>query len=59
MSALTLQFPPALKLTDEKFEQLIAVNQELRLELTAQGELVIMNYDCRTSPFKVSKNFAQ
>ncbi|MEH2064518.1 MAG: Uma2 family endonuclease [Nostoc sp.] len=43
MSALTLQFPPALKLTDEEFEQLIAVNQELRLELTAQGELVIMS----------------
>ncbi|MHC5613141.1 MAG: Uma2 family endonuclease [Nostoc sp.] len=42
MSSLTLQFPPALKLTDEEFEQLIAVNQELRLELTAQGELVIM-----------------
>ncbi|MEH1850561.1 Uma2 family endonuclease [Nostoc sp.] len=43
MSSLTLQFPPALKLTDEEFEQLIAVNQELRLELTAQGELVIMS----------------
>ncbi|MBN3868806.1 MAG: Uma2 family endonuclease [Nostoc sp.] len=42
MSALTLHFPPALKLTDEEFEQLIAVNQDLGLELTAQGELVIM-----------------
>ncbi|KAB8332642.1 Uma2 family endonuclease [Scytonema tolypothrichoides VB-61278] len=43
MSALTLQLPPSLKLTDEEFEQLVAVNQELRLELDAQGELIIMS----------------
>ncbi|NWF62536.1 MAG: Uma2 family endonuclease [Fischerella sp.] len=43
MSALTLQLPPALKLTNEEFELLVAVNKELRLELTAQGELVIMS----------------
>jgi Uma2 family endonuclease len=42
MSALTLQLPPVLKLTDEQFEQLAAVNRELRLELTAKGELIIM-----------------
>ena len=42
MSALTLQFPPVLKLTDEQFEQLAAANRELRLELTAKGELIIM-----------------
>ncbi len=42
MSALTLQLPPVLKLTDEQFEQLAAVNQDLRLELTAKGELTIM-----------------
>jgi Uma2 family endonuclease len=42
MSALTLQLPPVLKLTDEQFEQLAAANQDLQLEVTAKGELVIM-----------------
>jgi Uma2 family endonuclease len=42
MSALTLQFPPVLKLTNEQFEQLAAANRDLRLELTAKGELIIM-----------------
>jgi Uma2 family endonuclease len=42
MTALTLQLPPNLRFTDEEFEQIIAVNKDLRLELTAQGELVIM-----------------
>ncbi|OCQ95383.1 hypothetical protein BCD64_25905 [Nostoc sp. MBR 210] len=43
MTALTLQLPPHLKFTDEEFEQIVAVNRELRLELTAEGELVIMS----------------
>lgn len=43
MNALTLQLPPNLKLTDEEFAQIVAVNQELRLELTAKGELIIMS----------------
>ncbi len=43
MTALTLQLPPALKFTDEEFEQLVAVNKELRLELTVEGELIIMS----------------
>jgi Uma2 family endonuclease len=42
MSALTLQLPPVLKLTNEQFEQLAAANRDLRLELTAKGELIIM-----------------
>ena len=42
MSGLTLQLPPVLKLTDEQFEQLAAANQDLQLELTATGELIIM-----------------
>lgn len=42
MSALTLQLPPVLKLTDEQFEQLAAANQDLQLELTAKGALIIM-----------------
>jgi Uma2 family endonuclease len=42
MSALTLQLPPVLKLTDEQFEQLAAANQDLQLEFTAKGELILM-----------------
>jgi len=42
MRALTLQLPPVLKLTDEQFAQLAAANQDLQLELTAKGELIIM-----------------
>jgi Uma2 family endonuclease len=42
MNALILNLPPILKLTDEQFEQLAAANRDLRLELTALGELVIM-----------------
>ncbi len=40
---VTLQLPLALKFTDEEFEQLVAVNQDLRLELSSSGELVIMS----------------
>jgi Uma2 family endonuclease len=43
MTALTLQLPLALKFTDEEFEQLVAVNQYLRLELSSSGELIIMS----------------
>ena len=42
MSALTLNLPSALKLTDEQFEKLALANRDIRLELTAKGELVIM-----------------
>lgn len=42
MNSLTLNLPPVLKLTDEQFEQLAAVNSDLRLELTTKGELIIM-----------------
>lgn len=43
MTALNLKLPPNLTFTDEQFEILVAVNQELRLELTAEGELIIMS----------------
>ncbi len=43
MNYLTLQLPPNLKFTDEEFELLVNVNKELGLELTAEGELVIMS----------------
>ncbi|MBV6627014.1 MAG: Uma2 family endonuclease [Rivularia sp. (in: Bacteria)] len=43
MSTLSLQIPPSLKFTDEEFEQIVDFNKELRLELTASGELIIMS----------------
>jgi Uma2 family endonuclease len=43
MTALTLQIPPSLKFTDDQFEQIVNFNKDLRLELTAQGELIIMS----------------
>ena len=42
MNTLTLNLPPVLKLSDEEFEQLAVANSNLRLELTAKGELIIM-----------------
>lgn len=42
MNALTLNLPPTLKFTDKEFEQLAVANRDLRLELTAKGELMIM-----------------
>ncbi|MBD2205284.1 Uma2 family endonuclease [Calothrix sp. FACHB-1219] len=42
MTALILQLPPNLQFTDEEFAQIVSVNKELRLELTAEGELIIM-----------------
>jgi Uma2 family endonuclease len=42
MNALTLQFPSTLKLNEEQFAQLAAINRDVRLELTAKGELIIM-----------------
>jgi Uma2 family endonuclease len=42
METLTLKVPPAVGLTDEQFYQLCVANEEWRLELTAQGELIIM-----------------
>jgi Uma2 family endonuclease len=39
---ISLNLRPSLKLTDEVFEQLCRQNPELRLERTAQGELVAM-----------------
>ncbi|MBD2385931.1 Uma2 family endonuclease [Cylindrospermum sp. FACHB-282] len=42
MTAVTLQIPPSLKFTDDEFLQIIAANKDLRLELSAQGELIVM-----------------
>jgi Uma2 family endonuclease len=42
MAALTLNLNPVIQLTDEQFFQLCQVNQDLRFERTATGELIIM-----------------
>lgn len=42
MTALILNLSPTIELTDEQFFQLCQNNRDLRLERTAQGELIIM-----------------
>jgi Uma2 family endonuclease len=42
MTALTLDLSSVIRLTHEQFEQLALANRDLRLELTATGELVLM-----------------
>ncbi|MBE9247772.1 Uma2 family endonuclease [Dolichospermum sp. LEGE 00240] len=42
MTAVILQIPESLKFTDDKFVEMVAANKDLRLELSAQGELSIM-----------------
>ncbi|MBW4681373.1 MAG: Uma2 family endonuclease [Microcoleus vaginatus WJT46-NPBG5] len=42
MTAITLNFPSILALTDEQFYQLCQANADLRLERTNEGELIIM-----------------
>jgi Uma2 family endonuclease len=43
MTAVTLQIPKSLKFTDDKFVEIVAANKDLRLELSAQGELTLMS----------------
>jgi Uma2 family endonuclease len=42
VTALILNLSPTIELTDEQFFQLCQNNQDLRLERTADGELIIM-----------------
>lgn len=42
MTALTLNLRPMLDLTDEQFFMLCQINRDLRLERTANGEIIIM-----------------
>ncbi|TVP66267.1 MAG: Uma2 family endonuclease [Nodularia sp. (in: Bacteria)] len=42
MTALILNLSPTIDLTDEQFFQLCQNNRDLRLERTAEGELIIM-----------------
>ena len=41
-SALLVRFPPALRLSDDRFYEFCRLNRELRIERTAAGELSIM-----------------
>ncbi|MBD1895059.1 Uma2 family endonuclease [Coleofasciculus sp. FACHB-129] len=43
MTALTVNLNPIIKLTDEQFFQLCQVNENLRFERAATGELIIMS----------------
>ncbi len=42
MTALILNLSPAIDLTDEQFFQLCQNNRDLRIERTAEGELILM-----------------
>lgn len=42
MAAITLNLPPTVELTDEQFFQLCQNNRDLRVERTAEGELILM-----------------
>jgi Uma2 family endonuclease len=42
METLTLNLPSTVALTDEQFYQLCIANEEWRLEVTPEGELIIM-----------------
>ena len=43
MTSVTLQIPQALKFTDDEFVEIVAANKDLRLELSHQGELIVMS----------------
>ena len=43
MTTLTLNLNPIIKLTDDQFSQLCQENENIRLERTAKGELIIMS----------------
>jgi Uma2 family endonuclease len=38
----TINIPSKFKITEEQFQVLVTANQDLRLERTANGELIIM-----------------
>ncbi|NEP29439.1 Uma2 family endonuclease [Moorena sp. SIO3I6] len=42
MKQITLDLRPLLRLTHREFEKIAAANRNLRLELTADGELIVM-----------------
>ncbi len=42
MTALTLQMPSSTKLSDEQFYELCRINRDIRIERSANGELILM-----------------
>ena len=42
MFKTTITLPQTFKVTHEQFQQIAAVNRDLRLERTATGELIVM-----------------
>lgn len=42
VAPLKLRLPPALELSDEKLLELSSLNRDLRLERTAEGDLIVM-----------------
>lgn len=42
MNAIPIHIPPALKVTNDQFEQLAAAKRDLRLKRTASGELIVI-----------------
>lgn len=42
MTALTLQMPSSTKLSDEQFYELCRINRNIRIERSADGELILM-----------------
>ena len=42
MTSIAVKVPPKLKVTNEQFMQLVQANPDLRMERTAQGELIVM-----------------
>ncbi|MBE9239212.1 Uma2 family endonuclease [Anabaena aphanizomenioides LEGE 00250] len=43
MTSVTLQIPQSLKFTDDEFVEIVAANKDIRLELSHQGELIVMS----------------
>ena len=42
MDAVLINVPPSFRVSKEQFEQLASVNRDVRLELTSNGELIII-----------------
>ncbi len=42
MDALILYLPPTLRLTHQQYEQLAIANPDLRIEMTTDGEIIVM-----------------
>lgn len=43
MNTVTLQIPKSLKFTDDEFLKIVDANKDLRLELSIEGELIVMS----------------